>query len=274
MSAATRSARAASTRIAARRRARGGAVAALVGVLLVVGVGAGAHRQGAPKDPPAGNPPTAPDAKPSERKAPGSKRAEKRSETRALFDGRTLDGWKVFVPNGEDGSKTFTVADGRLVCSGSPAGYIATEEEFESFELELEWRFDPAKGAGNSGVLLRVDAKDQVWPRSIEAQLHSGNAGDIYNIGEVPMKADPARTEGRRTKKLEPSSEKPLGEWNKYRITLDGGKLELRVNDVLQNTVTECEVRKGRIALQSEGAHIEFRNVKLRPLGGKKQGAE
>lgn len=190
------------------------------------------------------------------------------SKSRQLFDGRTLDGWKVFVPEGADGSSTFTVKDGVLVCTGQPAGYIATTEQFESFELELEWRFDPQKGAGNSGVLLRVDEKDQVWPRSIEAQLHSGNAGDIWNIGEVPMTVDPARTDGRRTRKMEASSEKPLGEWNKYRITLDAGKLELRVNGVLQNSAVACEVRKGRIALQSEGAHIEFRNIKLRPLGG------
>jgi len=191
-------------------------------------------------------------------------------EVRRLFDGKSLEGWKVFLPDGADRTKTFTVVDGVLACSGTPAGYIATVEEFESFELELEWRFDPTRGAGNSGVLLRVDGNDKVWPRSIEAQLHSGNAGDIWNIGEVPMKADPARTEGRRTRKIEPSSEKPVGEWNKYRITLDGGSLELRVNGVLQNTATECEVRKGRIALQSEGAPIEFRNIVLRPLGGKR----
>lgn len=188
---------------------------------------------------------------------------------RQLFDGKTLAGWKVFVPDGADGSKTFSVVDGVLVCSGTPAGYIATLEEFENFELTLEWRFDPKKGAGNSGVLLRVAKADQVWPRSVEAQLHSQNAGDIWNIGDVPMKVDAARTEGRRTRKMEPSSEKPLGEWNKYRIKFDGGKLELRVNDVLQNTATECALEKGRIALQSEGAAIEFRNIELRPLKGK-----
>jgi len=226
-------------------------------------------------DPPAPKDGTAPPRRASEDAPPAGRggSAEKRgaaSEARRLFDGQSLKGWKVFVPDGADGSKTFTVADGVLVCSGAPAGYIATEDEFESFELELEWRFDPAKGAGNSGVLLRVDEKDQVWPRSIEAQLHSGHAGDIWNIGEVPMRVEASRTEGRRTRKLEASSEKPLGEWNTYRITLDGGKLELRVNGVLQNTATECEVRRGRIALQSEGAPIEFRNIVLRPLGGER----
>ena len=182
-----------------------------------------------------------------------------------LFDGKTLSGWKVFVPEGS-AEGLWTVSDGVLVCTGQPVGYIATTEKYDNFELTLEWRFDPAKGAGNSGVLLRVDDTDQVWPKSIEAQLHSGNAGDIWNIGAYEMTADAKRTEGRRTLKLHPSNEKPIGEWNRYRIVVDGGKLELYVNDLLQNSATDVAERKGRIALQSEGAKIEFRSIELRPL--------
>lgn len=229
-----------------------------IALMMVIGAAEPSAQRGAP--------PAAPGKDDAVPKAPPEKAAPKGAEATRLFDGRTLDGWKVFVPNGADAAGTFSVVDGVLVCSGSPAGYIATEKEYESFELELEWRFDPARGAGNSGVLLRVDEKDQVWPRSMEAQLHSGNAGDIWNIGDVPMKVDPARTEGRRTRKMEPSSEKPLGEWNHYRIKVDGGSLELYVNGVLQNKADACEVGKGRIALQSEGAHIEFRNIVLRPI--------
>lgn len=192
--------------------------------------------------------------------------ATDRDGWRPLFDGQTLSGWKVFTPGAKEDEATFTVTDGVMSCTGTPVGYIATTEEFESFELELEWRFDPGKGPGNSGVLLRVDGNDQVWPRSIEAQLHSGNAGDIWNIGEVPMRTDDARREGRRTRKAHESSEKPIGEWNKYRIVLDGGTLELWVNGVLQNRADACEVRRGRIALQSEGAFIQFRNLRIRPM--------
>jgi uncharacterized lipoprotein YbaY len=184
-----------------------------------------------------------------------------------LFDGRSLAGWQAFLPGG-DPARTWQVEDGVIRCSGTPAGYIATEETFESFELTLEWRWDPQTGAGNSGVLLRVGAEDRVWPRSIEGQLQSGSAGDIWNIGEVPMEADPARTSGRRTIKARASSEKPIGEWNRYRIVLDGGDLELWVNGVLQNTARNCEVAPGRIALQSEGTPIEFRNVVIRPIEG------
>lgn len=183
-----------------------------------------------------------------------------------LFNGKDLDGWTPYLGSPGDPTKVWSVQDGVLICEGNPVGYIRTQQKYMSFELELEWRFEPTKGAGNSGVLLRVVGEDQVWPKSIEAQLHSENAGDIWNIGEFPMHADAARTDGRRTVKLHPTNEKPLGEWNQYSIRLDGGKLELRVNGLLQNTATDCQQVEGFIGLQSEGAHIEFRNIRIRPL--------
>ena len=158
------------------------------------------------------------------------------------------------------------MSDGVLRCTGEPAGYIATDASYTSFVLELEWRFDPAKGAGNSGVLLRVQPPDQVWPTSMEAQLMSGRAGDIWNIGDFPMVTDPSRTNGRHTAMEGGSSERPLGEWNRYRIVVDGPLLELYVNGTLKNRATGCRVVPGRIALQSEGAWIEFRNITLTPL--------
>ena len=184
-----------------------------------------------------------------------------------LFDGRSLDGWRAHFRDGSaDASQAWSVEDGILVCSGRPIGYLQTEMEFENFELVVEWRFDPTKGAGNSGVLLRTVGPDTVWPNSIEAQLHSRNAGDIWNIGDFPMKADGSRTRGRRTVKAHDTNEKPLGEWNRYRIRLDRGDLVLEVNGLVQNEASECREVPGRIALQSEGAHIEFRKVELRPI--------
>lgn len=188
-------------------------------------------------------------------------------ETIALFDGKSLDGWRAHFSDGtSDASKAWSVKEGVLSCAGQPIGYLQTERLYENYELVVEWRFDPAKGAGNSGVLLRVIGEDTVWPNSIEAQLHSRNAGDIWNIGEFPMKADADRTKGRRTIKAHETNEKPLGEWNRYRIRLDRDDLVLEVNGLVQNTATDCREVPGRIALQSEGAAIEFRTVELRPI--------
>lgn len=179
-----------------------------------------------------------------------------------LGDG--FDGWRFHLPGG-DPAATWTRDGDILRCSGRPAGYLYTARQFLNFELTLEWRFAPG-AAGNSGVLLRVQEPQEVWPRSLEAQLNSGDAGDVWNIGQFPALPDPARTSGRRTAKLMPSSERPLGEWNRYRIRLDRGVLTLEVNGVLQNRIPWCEEIPGAIALQSEGAPIEFRAITVREI--------
>ena len=92
------------------------------------------------------------------------------------------------------------------------------------------------------------------------------NAGDIWNIDRFPMEVDRERTSGRRTRKRLPTNELPLGGWNRYRITLFGGELTLEVNGVVQNTASWCDEVPGKICLQSEGAFIQFRNVRLTPL--------
>jgi hypothetical protein len=171
-----------------------------------------------------------------------------------------------------DPAATWSVKDGVLTCTGNPVGYIATEMTYTDYELELEWRFDPRKGPGNGGVLLRVQDADEIWPKSIEAQLESGNAGDFWNIGNFPAKMDAARTDGRHTVRMGKCSETPLGLWNRYRIVVDGTRIELYVNGELQNVATDVQHVGGRIALQSEGAYMQFRNIRIRPLLGKGNG--
>ncbi len=182
-----------------------------------------------------------------------------------LFSGKDLGGWACHLRGpGATLEDVWSVKDGAIRCTGRPVGYLRTVKKYTSYVLRLEWRF-PGK-PGNSGVLLRVVGQDKVWPKSIEAQLASRNAGDIWNIGSFPMKVAPERTKGRRTVKMHDSNEKPVGEWNQYEITLDGGKLRIEVNGLEQNTATEVDVVPGYIALQSEGVPIEFRNITLKTL--------
>ncbi len=184
-----------------------------------------------------------------------------------LFDGQSLAGWTFFLDDPKARMEdVWSVSEGILHCKGQPIGYLRTERDFTSFELSLDWRFPPGAQPGNSGVLLRVQAPDKVWPKSIEAQLQHRSAGDIWNIDEFPMDVERARTDGRHTVKLAPSNEKPIGEWNHYRIVLNKGELLLEVNGFVQNRARWCEVVPGKIALQSEGAPIEFRDIVLRPI--------
>jgi hypothetical protein len=187
----------------------------------------------------------------------------------ALFNGKDLTGWVAIVPEAEAKGirpeSVWSVRDGVLVCEGNPAGYIRTKEKYANYVLRLQWRFNPVKGPGNSGVLLRMVGEDKVWPRSVEAQLYSGNAGDFWNIDEFPMKTDPGRTRGRNTKKTH-AAERPVGEWNEYEIIVNRGDVVLSVNGEEVNRAWDVEEVPGFIALQSEGAEIQFRSIRLVPL--------
>jgi len=182
-----------------------------------------------------------------------------------LFNGTDLEGW---VPSSDACKETFGVKDGVITDTGQPAGYLRTITDYTSYALHLQMRHVQP---GNSGVLLRMVGQDKVWPKSIECQGQSGAMGDIWNIDDFPMKVAPDRTDGRHTGKLHPSNERPIGEWNDYEMTLDGGDLEIKVNNLVQNTATDCEEVAGKICLQSEGSPQEFRNIVLVPIekGGK-----
>jgi len=182
-------------------------------------------------------------------------------EARRLFNGKDLNDWTF----SSDANKTaWSVRDGILVNEGRPRGYIRTKSDYTNYILRLQWRH---LGKGNGGVLLRMVGPDKVWPRSIEAQGMFNAAGDIWNIDKFPMKTAPDRTRGRHTRKMHPSNEKPAAEgWNQYEITMDGPNLELKVNELVQNTATECWETPGKICLQSEGSKMEFRNIILIPI--------
>ncbi|MFO0980147.1 MAG: DUF1080 domain-containing protein [Planctomycetota bacterium] len=145
-----------------------------------------------------------------------------------LFNGKDLSGWVCCLPDGGKMQDVWSVdQEGVLICKGNPAGYIRTEADYTNYVLRLQWRFNPVtKQAGNSGVLLRMQGPDKVWPKSIEAQLLSGDAGDFWNIDDFVMTADAARTHGRNTKKTH-GNERPIGEWNDYEIVVDHGTVTL-----------------------------------------------
>ncbi|MFM7148986.1 MAG: DUF1080 domain-containing protein [Gemmataceae bacterium] len=189
-----------------------------------------------------------------------------------LFNGKDTTGWRIFVPK-KDESKAeglFEVKEGGVLhCRGTPTAYIITEKDYEDYVLELEWRW-PAK-PGNSGVLLHASGPDTIWPKSWEAQLFANNAGDIWLIGGYKLDA-PSEQQDPRSKnhffkrKTEGPTEKKTGEWNRYRITCKGDTVKLEVNGKMLNEGTNSERTKGKIALQSEGAPIEFRNIRLTPI--------
>lgn len=184
----------------------------------------------------------------------------------SLFNAKDMSGWKAYLHEGKSIADVWRVENGVMICAGKPAGYIYTEKDYTNFVLRLQWRWNPeTRQAGNSGVLLRMIGEHKVWPKSVEAQLHSGNAGDFWNIGDFRMTTDPARTSGRNTRKLA-MAERPVGEWNDYEIVVDRGTITLYVNGRLVNQATDVEEVAGKICLQSEGTEIHFRDIRLAPI--------
>lgn len=204
------------------------------------------------------------------------------SKSKSLFNGTDLTGWHVDVPDLEKDStlrNPFIVREGLLVSLGTPEGHLITDAVYQNYEIEVEYRF--AGEPGNCGLLVNASAPRalyEMFPKSIEVQMMHENAGDFWCIVEDIETADMEQrrgpkenwgiTEGkeRRIKNLTDGTEKPLGEWNKMKVLVKQDSITVWVNDVFVNQGWHCTATKGQIALQAEGAEVEFRKVLLTSL--------
>ncbi|MHC4118560.1 MAG: 3-keto-disaccharide hydrolase [Planctomycetota bacterium] len=164
----------------------------------------------------------------------------------ALFDGKTLDGWTIITCEA-------TVDDGDiLLVAGN--GLVQTEEKYGNFVLEFEWKA-LREGKWDSGVYFRYDTVPQgrPWPRQHQVNLLKGREGNVSSL------------EGAESKGLVKD-----GQWNKFKLTVDGTKASLEINDQdawQADGLGEPEV--GYIALQAEvpgGGQFRFRNIYLTQL--------
>lgn len=196
-----------------------------------------------------------------------------------LFNGRDLTGWHADVPAADTNPRVrnpFLVRNGTLVSLGEPRGHLITDSSYRDYRLEVEYRFPSTPG--NAGVLVHASTPRALYgmfPRSIEVQMESGNAGDFWCILEDIRVPDMERrrgpreqwgtTEGkaRRILNLTDHSEKPVGQWNTMVIEAVGRTIRVWVNGDLVNEGSNATADHGQIALQSEGAEVEFRTLLL-----------
>ena len=205
------------------------------------------------------------------------------TSTQSLFNGKDLTGWKPDVPaadNKPDIEPSFIVRDGMLVSKGRPLGHLISDSQFSDYQLIIEYRF--VNKPGNCGVLVHAStprALSDMFPQSIEVQMQHTMAGDFWCIHEnisVPNMADRRkgppenyggkRGQQRHIKNLTDGSEKPLGEWNTMQIECLGDKVRVWVNNDLVNDGFGATATSGQIALQAEGAEVEFRRLDLTPI--------
>lgn len=190
-----------------------------------------------------------------------------KEQTIQLFNGTDLTGWDFVVANDTiPASDVFSVEDGIICIAGQPFGYMYTLEEYENYQLTVEWRWPARVMPTNSGIFLNIEELGNPFPTCIEHQLQAGNAGQFLALGGAQLEGIEAPEGGiGRKERMADSAELEPGEWNKAEITVKDGEITTYVNGVLMNNAKDV-VKGGRIALQSEGGPIQFRSVSLKQL--------
>lgn len=204
---------------------------------------------------------------------------EKKHGWQLLFDGTTTRGWHTYNKNtiGDE----WTVTNGELWLNPRPGALdIATDKEFENFELSLEWKID---SCGNSGIFINA-----VESPTYEFGYYTGPEMQILDNGCHPDNKFPKHRAGNLYDLIASPIESVKGpkEWNQVRIISNRGHLEFWLNGVKQLETTmftpEWEAmikeskfvkypdfgksRKGKIMLQEHGSRVWFRNIKIKEL--------
>ena len=208
--------------------------------------------------------------------------APKESETINLFNGKDLTGWHHDIPEMDtvpEARNPFIVRDNMLVSLGTPQGHLITDKQFENYRLETKYRF--AGEPGNCGVLVHASTPRSLYkmfPKSIEVQMYHENAGDFWCIVEDIKVPNMAKRRGppeewgviegkkRRILNLTDGTENPLGEWNEMKIECLGDEIKVWLNGEHVNYGYESTATEGQIAVQAEGAEVEFDYIKLTPI--------
>jgi hypothetical protein len=212
--------------------------------------------------------------------------------TKAVIDG-TGPGWKSLgesdFQNVNTDPDTWTWKDDGVHCKGTPVGVTRSKKPYTNFELVATWRH--LKSGGNSGIFLWASEEaltglkpNSLPPGGIEVQvLDHGYAeqyekqtgkksdwftthGDVFPVGKSNMKPfPPVAPDGKRsfpTKNLS----KGINEWNHYYVRAINGEVRLWVNGEEVSGGSDCDPKTGFLCLESEGAPVEFKGLRIREL--------
>jgi hypothetical protein len=204
-----------------------------------------------------------------------------------LFDGSSTSAWHKY--GGGAAGSAWKVADGVLYLDTTNkvkgnvvgGGDLVTNDEYENFDLQLEWKI--AKN-GNSGIIFYVYEDSAKFKKTYDTgpemqivdneghpdgKIQKHKAGDLYDLVSCSKE-----------------TVKPVGEWNKAEIKSLNGKLDLYLNgeNVVSTTLWDdnwkklvagskfkdwpafAAYKKGKIALQDHGNMVSFRNIQIRRL--------
>ena len=179
-----------------------------------------------------------------------------------LFNGKDLSGFKTF--NVKD--DTFKVVDGVIHCNGKPNGYFYTDKPYKNYTIRYDWRYpaeQPEKTSLNSGLLVHIQEPHKVWPYSIEAQGAYANHGTIYFVSFPKDAANKMATHDAEARK---KALKAKEEWHTTEMTCNAdGTFVVKINGI-EVSKGKSDLKEGAIGWQSEGAAIQFRNIKIKEM--------
>lgn len=199
--------------------------------------------------------------------------AQRQAGWKLLFDGESTEQWRNYQKD-RVGSG-WKVKDGSIVWLREGAGDIITKEQYESYELVLEYQISTG---GNSGLMFGVtEAAETPWMTGPEIQIQDNVKGKDPQKAGWLYQLYAAETDATR----------PAGEWNKLRIRIvKGGTSTIWMNgtkycefvqgsDDWNARVAKSKFKdmpafgkhaKGHICLQDHGNDVAFRSIRIRTL--------
>ncbi|MDF1754230.1 MAG: DUF1080 domain-containing protein [Verrucomicrobiales bacterium] len=184
----------------------------------------------------------------------------------SIFDGITFTGWEG------DTDTVWRIEDdaltaGSLETKQEKNNFLATTKSYEDFELTLKWKLRGTEGFVNGGVQFRSERiPNHHEVIGYQADLGAGYDGALYD--ESRRKKMLAKPDEATLKK----AQKPLGEWNGYRIRAEGPRLQIWLNGVQTVDFTEPDpeiARSGIIAVQIHGnatSMVQYKDLAIREL--------
>jgi N-sulfoglucosamine sulfohydrolase len=187
----------------------------------------------------------------------------------SIFDGKTLNGWKLMGGHGAG----YAVQDGKIVLPRGGGGNLLYEKDYTDFILRFEFKLEEGS---NNGLAIRSPMSDaDMAYQGMELQIIDNSAarykdiqpwqkhGSLYNVF-------PAKT----------GALKPVGEWNAEEVRVVGRKVTVVLNgttilDVSLDDVKDPATLKKHPGLQNKSGHIgflghnepvEFRNIRIKEL--------
>jgi hypothetical protein len=164
----------------------------------------------------------------------------------SLFDGKTLNGWKVT-------GCVVTVEDGTMLLK-SGNGMVQSERTYRDFILEVEWKaLKPDNW--DSGVFIRCGEppRGRPWPQTYQANLRKGIEGNIAELKET----------------IDNKGLPKAHQWNHFRLTVVGTTVALDINGQRAWKADGLKTPSGYIGLQAEvpgGGQFLFRNIRIQEL--------